>query len=203
MKGSNSGKSVKKQAGKDPWGAQGRKRREAEMARANARKRTEQAKTGKAAVAKADKDKDKARVRAKAGTDPGAARNRSDARGRSRSAQPETPRTRRRIAVAMLVLMALAIVGYILSGPLLRNLDASAEIKAKQVEFEKEQAKTEDLLNRKAQANDIKFLEEEARRIGYVLPGEIPVIVVEDAPPQSTDGDPAQPPDSPTANPNP
>jgi hypothetical protein len=201
MKGSNSGKSVKKQAGKDPWGAQGRKRREAEMARANAKKRTEQARTGKAQVARADKDKAKAGT--KAGTAPGAARNKNDARGRSRSAQPETPRTRRRIAVAMLVLMALAIVGYILSGPLLRNFDASAEIKAKQVEFEKEQAKTEDLHNRKAQANDMKFLEEEARRIGYVLPGEIPVIVVEDAQPQSTDGDPAQSTDSPTENSNP
>ncbi len=105
--------------------------------------------------------------------------------------------------IGLLVLMALAIVGYILSGPLLRNLDASAETQAKQLEFEKEQARTQDLRERKAQANDLSYLEEEARRIGYVLPGEIPVIVVEEVPPETTDGDPAQATEDSTSNPNP
>lgn len=201
MKATNSKKSVKKQAGKDPWGAQGRKRREAEMARANARKKTEQAKAGKAKAA------------------PSAARDKQDGCGRSRSPQAETPRgshardarearnqavnPRRKIMMGLLVLIALVIVGYILSGPIMRNIDASKEIKAKQLEAEKERAKTEDLSLRKAQANDMKFLEEEARRIGYVLPGEIPVIVVEEGRPASSDDNAQQTPDNPTTNSNP
>ena len=200
MKGSNSKKSVKKQAGKDPWGAQGRKRREAEMARANAKKRTEQAKAGKAKAT------------------PSAARDKQEGRGRSRSPQPqpetsrgsharktrnEAENPRRKILVGLLVLMALLIVGYILSGPITRNIDASSEIKAKQLEAEKEHAKTEDLNVRKAQANDIKYLEEEARRIGYVLPGEIPVIVVEEGQPASSGDDAQQSPDNSTTNSNP
>ena len=72
-------------------------------------------------------------------------------------------------------------MGVVLASPIMRNIDAARQTNAKQAELEREQAATENLETRKAEANDIKFLEEEARRIGYVLPGEIPVVVVEEA----------------------
>jgi cell division protein FtsB len=119
---------------------------------------------------------------------PAPARGKGAPAHRGRPAQPQRqsprkahPNPRRRITLSLLTLAALVIVGVVLAGPIMRNIDASRETRAKQAELEKEHAITEDLETRKAEANDIEFLEEEARRIGYVLPGEIPVVVVEEA----------------------
>lgn len=88
--------------------------------------------------------------------------------------------TARKVQLGLLVLVALLIVGFLLTAPVMRNIEASEKIDVKQAELEKEQAKTEDLRLRQELANDLGFLEEEARRIGYVLPGEVPVIMVEE-----------------------
>ena len=176
MKRSKSVKRVKKQAGKDPWGARDRKKREAEKPRVPAKKeraRADAAKTSPGNRSRAPRPEASTNSHArKAGSSAGS-KARSRAEGKARN-------PRRGKSLALLIFLALVIVGLLLTGPIMRNLDASTEIKAKQAEFEKEREKAEDLRNRKARANDMGFLEEEARRIGYVLPGEIPVIVVEE-----------------------
>ena len=185
MKVSTSGKDVKKQAGRDPWGAKSGKKREAEMKRARAAKRV-------TPVPGTDPAGKKAAGKRPAPTatkpSPAPARDKTTPARRGRPSQPHSGREkaratnpRRRITLFLLTLAALVIVGVVLAGPIMRNIDASRETRAKQAELEREHAITEDLETRKAEANDIEFLEEEARRIGYVLPGEIPVVVVEEA----------------------
>lgn len=180
MKGSGSGEKVKKQAGKDPWGAKDRKKREAERKRAQVRKSA--ANAGTPGKSHAGTSPAKA-VSRKGGTAKTRAphpqpRDQRRAHAREERARPET--RRRKVTLGLLMLAALAITGVVLAGPVMRNVDAAKQIDAKQAEFEREQAVTQDLESRKANANDLKFLEQEARRIGYVLPGEIPVVVVEE-----------------------
>jgi cell division protein FtsB len=181
MKGSTSGKDVKKQAGRDPWGAKERKKREAGKKRARAAQRVAPAPTAAPAAkaGKAARPAVQSARPAKPAKDTSATatqRKPHSSRDKARTANP-----RRRVTRSLLTLAALIIVGVVLAGPVMRNLDASREIRAKQAELEREKAVTEDLETRKAEANDIGFLEKEARRIGYVLPGEIPVVVVEEA----------------------
>ncbi len=89
-------------------------------------------------------------------------------------------RRRRRRQVIFLVLVALIIVTLVLVNPVLRYIKSSEELREKEMELKREKEKTAQLEERKAQASDLDFLEREARRLGFVKPGEIPVKVVEE-----------------------
>lgn len=103
----------------------------------------------------------------------------------------------RRRTLAVLALAAAAVATLVLLGPIKRNLQASAELGAKQHELEAERAETRDLQMRREQANDIGFIMRQARRLGYVLAGEIPVIVVQEEAAQPDSPTEQRPPGSP------
>ncbi len=184
MKRSSSGKDAKKQAGRDPWGAKKLKERQGRGAgkrRARAAQRVSLV-SANAPAAKPERGAGPASRRtgpAGRAVPASVAAGRRKPRSSGEKARAANPR--RRVTLSLLALAALVIVGVVLAGPVMRNLDASREIRARQTELEREKAVTRDLETRKAEANDLGFLEEEARRIGYVLPGEIPVVVVEEA----------------------
>jgi cell division protein FtsB len=64
---------------------------------------------------------------------------------------------------------------------LLRYLDSRRELREAEEELREEEAATRFLEERKERAMSDGFLEEEARKMGYVKPGEIPIIVPEGA----------------------
>lgn len=88
-------------------------------------------------------------------------------------------RRRRRSITVFLLLLCLGIAAYVLSTPLLRYLDSRRELREAEEELREEEAATRFLEERKERAMSDGFLEEEARKMGYVKPGEIPIIVPE------------------------
>ena len=98
-------------------------------------------------------------------------------------------RRRRRIAFAVLTLMAAGLVTYILLGPVTRLLDSRSDLAKAEAQLAEEKASTQELEERKAWDLTDRFVEWEARRMGYVKPGEIPIIVLdeeEEEPPQDS-----------------
>lgn len=100
-------------------------------------------------------------------------------RRKSRPAVTPAARRRRKLAIA-LAFLALMVVALLLMEPVMRNLRASRELKAKEQELERERARTEALQERVKEASDPSFLEEAARKLGYVKPGEIPIFIAEE-----------------------
>jgi|GEM_PF-3213038 len=78
----------------------------------------------------------------------------------------------------LLAVLALAVVSLVLAGPVKRNLQASSELRARQQELEAERQETRELQERRDRALQTDFVIEQARRLGYVMRGEVPVIVV-------------------------
>jgi cell division protein FtsB len=114
-------------------------------------------------------------------------------RGEQQSSRRAAPsrkvKRRRRIAFAVLTLMAAGLVTYILLGPVTRLLDSSSDLARAESQLAEEKARTQELEERKAWDLTDRFVEWEARRMGYVKPGEIPIIILdeeEENPPQDS-----------------
>jgi cell division protein FtsB len=77
------------------------------------------------------------------------------------------------------VLLAAGLITWVLLGPIMRTMESRRELSRAQSELEKERARTQELQERKERALSDEFVEKEARKMGYVKPGEIPIIVLE------------------------
>ncbi len=105
-----------------------------------------------------------------------------DSRGTAPSKRCELPakiKRRRRLVAAVLVVVALGIIAYILLGPLTRLIESRRNLSEAETQLAEEQSRTAVLEERKAWDLTEKFVEWEARKMGYVKPGEIPIIVLD------------------------
>ncbi len=96
-------------------------------------------------------------------------------------------RFRRRTVLAFILASVIFLVVMLGVKPLLQMRSSNQEVKAREARLAAERAKTQELEDKKQQAGSAEMIEEEARRLGYVMPGEIPIVILE---PTSTE--PAQ-----------
>jgi cell division protein FtsB len=89
-------------------------------------------------------------------------------------------RRRRRLTVAVLSLLAAGLIVYILLGPVTRTINSRNSLSRIKAELADERSQTQALEERKIRALTEEFVEEEARKMGYVKPGEIPIIVLDE-----------------------
>ncbi len=163
-------KKLKRQAGKDPWGSAARG---CEKPTAEAKGMLLPPKRGSSARTKPANGKQaggKVRalpVKPSPSEDP--------------SGDRRTKRHHRRRRLAVLAVLALIVASLVLAGPLKRNLQASSELGARRQELEVEKEKTRELQERRDRALQADFIVRQARRLGYVLRGEIPVILVRES----------------------
>jgi hypothetical protein len=104
---------------------------------------------------------------------------RETAEPRRRCELPAKIKRRRRIAAAVLALLALGLVVYVLLGPVTRLIESRRNLVRVETRLSEEQSRTAVLEERKAWDMTEKFVEWEARKMGYVKPGEIPIIVLD------------------------
>jgi cell division protein FtsB len=71
-------------------------------------------------------------------------------------------------------------VTYLLLGPILRNIDSRRNLAELEDELEMERARTRELQERMETAQSKEYVEDEARGMNYVKPGEIPIVVLDD-----------------------
>ncbi len=83
------------------------------------------------------------------------------------------------MTMAVLVVLATGIVVYVLLGPVTRMLDSRREVARAEAQLAEERSRTTSLEERKAWDMTDAFVEWEARKMGYVKPGEIPIIVLD------------------------
>lgn len=109
-------------------------------------------------------------------------RSRDDRGGeRSGSRRAGKARLSRRRALALLALFpALALAAVVLYRPVARYLESRGELSRTEARLAEERALKEELEERRARALSDEYVEGEARRMGYVKPGEIPLIVLDD-----------------------
>lgn len=79
----------------------------------------------------------------------------------------------------MLVVLALGLIVYVLLGPVTRLIESRRNLSQVETQLSEEQSRTAVLEERKAWDMTEKFAEWEARKMGYVKPGEIPIIVLD------------------------
>lgn len=115
---------------------------------------------------------------------PEAARSRPIARRRTK---------KRRCLVAAAFLLALALAAAVLYGPFSRYLSSRRELARTQSLLTEEEEATRALMERRERALSNDYVEEEARKMGYVKPGEIPLIVLDRLDPETgREEDPAE-----------
>jgi cell division protein FtsB len=107
---------------------------------------------------------------------------------------PAKIKRRRRIVAAVLVVLALGLIAYILLGPLTRLIESRRNLSQTETQLAEEQSRTAVLEERKAWDMTEKFVEWEARKMGYVKPGEIPIIVLDYQEDQSTSNETSEAP---------
>ncbi len=122
-------------------------------------------------------------------------------RGTSRA---ETPRKResalrrskkrRRLAAVVAFLLAIALAAAVLYGPFTRYLSSRRELGRAESLLAEETEATRALLERRERALSEEYVEGEARKMGYVKPGEIPLIVLDRLDPYAdqTERDPSE-----------
>lgn len=90
-------------------------------------------------------------------------------------------RTRRRRAVALVgLILVLALASAVLYRPVVRYLESRRELASTEARLAEERALTRGLEERRDFASSERYVEGEARRMGYVKPGEIPLVVLDD-----------------------
>jgi cell division protein FtsB len=108
---------------------------------------------------------------------------------------PRKVKRRRRIAAAILVILAAGLITYILLGPVTRVIESRRNLSSTEAQLAEEKSRTQALEERKAWDMTERFLEWEARKIGYVKPGEIPIVVLdyqaEEPAPEETNDNPS------------
>jgi len=99
--------------------------------------------------------------------------------GARRERKDRTSRGRRAVALLGLIL-ALALMAAVLYRPVTHYLESRRELARAEAQLDAERALTRDLEERRERASSEDYVEGEARRMGYVKPGEIPLIVLDD-----------------------
>lgn len=112
------------------------------------------------------------------GRRPASARDSGKAKTR-RSLPPSRVKRRRRITLAVLLLLAAGLITYILLGPVTRLVESQRNLTQAEAQLDEEQSRTHALEERKAWDMTDRFVELEAREMGYVKPGEIPIVVLD------------------------
>lgn len=92
---------------------------------------------------------------------------------------PAKVKRRRRLAMAVLIVLAAGLVTYILLGPVTRVVESRRNLSQAEAELAEERSRTLALEERKAWDMTDRFVELEAREMGYVKPGEIPIVVLD------------------------
>ena len=106
---------------------------------------------------------------------------------------PRRVKIRRRIAFAVMTLMAAGLITYVLLGPVTRVLDSRSNLARAEDQLAEERSRTQSLEERKAWDLTDRFVEWEARKMGYVKPGEIPIIVLDEEEEQAPESTPSAP----------
>lgn len=95
------------------------------------------------------------------------------------------------MATAFLAAAALGLIALLLFAPAMRTIESRRNLSEAEAELAKEKATTAQLEGRKNRALTMEFIEREARRMGYVKPGEIPIIVIDEKPAETSPEDPS------------
>ncbi len=103
-------------------------------------------------------------------------------------------RSPKRLALCLTALfLVLALASAVLYRPVSRYLESRRELSRTEAQLAEERARTRALEERRERALSEEYVEGEARRMGYVKPGEIPLVVL--------DGEDACPPEEETQTP--
>ncbi len=86
---------------------------------------------------------------------------------------------RRRFALAVLLVLAAGLITYVLLGPVTRMIESRRNLARAEAQLAEEQSRTQALQGRMAWGMTERFVEQEARKIGFVKPGEIPIVVLD------------------------
>ncbi len=102
-------------------------------------------------------------------------------------------RFRRRCVFGFMLAATIFLVVMLGVKPLLQMHSSNNQVKAREASLQAERERTRELQERKEQAGNPQLIEEEARKLGYVMPGEIPIVLLEPPPdqPQATSEDQA------------
>jgi cell division protein FtsB len=92
---------------------------------------------------------------------------------------PGKVKRRRRVVMAVLVVLAAGLITYILLGPVTRVIESRRNLSQTETQLAEERSRTLALEERKALDMTDRFVEMEAREMGYVKPGEIPIVVLD------------------------
>ncbi len=103
---------------------------------------------------------------------------------RQLSQREKVVRFRRRLVFTFILASVIFLIVMLGVKPLLQMRSSNQQVKAREDRLEAERAKTQELEEKKQQASSAELIEEEARRLGYVMPGEIPIVILE--PPDGT-----------------
>ena len=95
-----------------------------------------------------------------------------------RSCRARTDRRRKALVVVSLFLLAVSVF-LALRGPLGRLAESERQLRELEGKLEQERAVTRSLEERLESARDPSYLERKARELGYVKPGEVPLVVEE------------------------
>lgn len=102
-------------------------------------------------------------------------------------------RKKRRLVLAFLALAAAGLVTFLLLGPVMRNIESRRVLSGTQAEMEREKAETAELEERRERAKTEEFIESEARDMGYVKEGEIPIVIIDEQKDQQPAAETANP----------
>ncbi len=87
-------------------------------------------------------------------------------------------RFRRRLVFTFMLAAIIFLVVMLGVKPLLQMHSSNQEVKAREARLQAEREKTAALEDKKQQASNSELIEEEARKLGYVMPGEIPIVIL-------------------------
>jgi len=88
-------------------------------------------------------------------------------------------RFRRRLVFGFILSAVIFLILMIGVKPLLQMRSSNQQVKAREARLQAEREKTAELEDKKQQASNPELIEEEARKLGYVMPGEIPIVILE------------------------
>jgi len=88
-------------------------------------------------------------------------------------------RFRRRLVFGFILSAVIFLILMLGVKPLLQMRSSNQQVKAREARLQAEREKTAELEDKKQQASNPELIEEEARKLGYVMPGEIPIVILE------------------------
>ena len=109
---------------------------------------------------------------------PRAARGEGSARTRRLEEDPRV-RRRRRLMTAFLLMACAVIVALFLRGPITRLVESRRNLAETEARLAEEEERTRSLEERRERDLTDRYVEMEARRMGYVKPGEIPIVILD------------------------